>query len=469
MKIKVRKYFLRFGEALASLIVGAFVFWVWDQQYCQMVRNDRLSRIFAVNQINHNRSCQLEPHHPLLQQHLLNINHKKFLLPLLVNGPNNQLIGFRDAVFLSIILNRTLVVPRFYEHKTDQPVEADLRVDLQVLSKLIPLESASRINELCRGGIGALFLTNKSSWIRKKEQPYHRLADLTGVSSLHRVSRNNISFYPVNDSMLFNVHSSIQMKQLYSSEEECALYIHPFRSVGVRESASGIRKARKLLESGSVPPLDEPTLLYSLGYVTTPMPAFLFKIAEDFRKNVFRHQNLIAVHWRYDRQDWMVRCSKQTRGHGGREMYEMCGKLRLVGPEDIAEGISQFRRGLAESGVSVEKVYIAAPQTLRWFVKVIKYHLVASDMQVYTHSDARAHLEQYSDCSFISRHFYDLLSLLEMNICLHSCCFLSSGASSWSSNVNRDRIANKWNAHDDVILDIAWRAHQLKTIRIFSN
>lgn len=49
----------------------------------------------------------------------INLNKKKFLFPLLSNGPNNQLMGLRESIYIAIRLNRTLVLPFFRKHRTD--------------------------------------------------------------------------------------------------------------------------------------------------------------------------------------------------------------------------------------------------------------------------------------------------------------------------------------------------------------
>lgn len=50
---------------------------------------------------------------------LINLRRSKYLLPILFGGPNNQLIGLRESVYIAIQLNRTLVLPLFKKHRTD--------------------------------------------------------------------------------------------------------------------------------------------------------------------------------------------------------------------------------------------------------------------------------------------------------------------------------------------------------------
>lgn len=71
----------------------------------------------ARRQINHDRN-----HTPplLYGDPQMKLNLQSYLLPDLIWGPNNQLFGFMDSVFMAIHLNRTLVLPSFLKHKTDR-------------------------------------------------------------------------------------------------------------------------------------------------------------------------------------------------------------------------------------------------------------------------------------------------------------------------------------------------------------
>ena len=53
---------------------------------------------------------------------LFNFEKSKYLIPWLYNGPNNQLFGLRQAVYVAIALRRVLVLPLFFKHfmETDE-------------------------------------------------------------------------------------------------------------------------------------------------------------------------------------------------------------------------------------------------------------------------------------------------------------------------------------------------------------
>lgn len=50
----------------------------------------------------------------------IKLSRSAFLLPDLRWGPNNQLIGLMETIFVTIKLNRTLIVPYFTKHTTDK-------------------------------------------------------------------------------------------------------------------------------------------------------------------------------------------------------------------------------------------------------------------------------------------------------------------------------------------------------------
>ena len=53
---------------------------------------------------------------PLVDDPEIVLDDSKFFLPILLAGPNDQLIGFIDSIFIAIWLNRTIVLPAFKMH-----------------------------------------------------------------------------------------------------------------------------------------------------------------------------------------------------------------------------------------------------------------------------------------------------------------------------------------------------------------
>ena len=89
----------------------------------------------------------------------------RFLVPILIWGPNNQIRGFAETVFLAIKLNRTLLIPPFFRHTNDVNNEhasllnPELVIDIQELSKFVSIAPYSRAHETCHGKIGSILLS----------------------------------------------------------------------------------------------------------------------------------------------------------------------------------------------------------------------------------------------------------------------------------------------------------------------
>ena len=49
----------------------------------------------------------------------------KFIVPVFTYGPNNQLHGFRESIFMAIKLNRTIIAPPFFKHSRNDITAAE--------------------------------------------------------------------------------------------------------------------------------------------------------------------------------------------------------------------------------------------------------------------------------------------------------------------------------------------------------
>jgi len=91
---------------------------------------------------------------------LIKLNKSKYLLPILRNGPNNQLVGLRASIYVAIRLNRTMVLPKFFKHRSDRSVELQsnvLNITLMILGFRHKLRLGTIFN-LCVKGVAAICL-----------------------------------------------------------------------------------------------------------------------------------------------------------------------------------------------------------------------------------------------------------------------------------------------------------------------
>lgn len=92
------------------------------------------------------------------EKRLTHVRPDKFLFSMSPFGPNNQFRGFRDNIMLAYYLNRTVVLPDFVKHITDNSYNHDdysknlqninEKVDLYVLSKFINIITMQDLADL---------------------------------------------------------------------------------------------------------------------------------------------------------------------------------------------------------------------------------------------------------------------------------------------------------------------------------
>jgi len=71
------------------------------------------------------------------------------------------MVDFRHGIFWSIRLNRTVVIPVFFEHFTINPEQYILpehRVDWSLLSELVSMVSAANYGNICKGKLSSVKL-----------------------------------------------------------------------------------------------------------------------------------------------------------------------------------------------------------------------------------------------------------------------------------------------------------------------
>ena len=94
----------------------------------------------------------------------------RFLIPVFTYGPNNQLHGFRETVFMAIKLNRTVILPPFFKHvRNDATVESQneivpafLRLDVAKLRQTVSLLPPETVAEACNRRFDAFFTTRSA-------------------------------------------------------------------------------------------------------------------------------------------------------------------------------------------------------------------------------------------------------------------------------------------------------------------
>ena len=54
-----------------------------------------------------------------------NLRADHYIIPVFTYGPNNQLHGFRESIFMAIKLNRSIIAPPFFKHSRNDVTAAE--------------------------------------------------------------------------------------------------------------------------------------------------------------------------------------------------------------------------------------------------------------------------------------------------------------------------------------------------------
>nr|XP_039270219.1 uncharacterized protein LOC120344942 [Styela clava] len=185
---------------------------------------------------------------------LINLDPNRFIYPVLTNGPNNQLIGLRDTLYLAIRLNRTIILPHFYKHKTDTStlngsdtfIPTSQRIDVAALAALLPVLPFKSISDSCADGFDDIYFTS----YKLMHSSMTHVAEELGVLIHGKQNGERINMYPKNADPSFSAQSQVtsdkkSLYKLYGSPGTCALYVKPYRTVGVKESPGALKKSWK--------------------------------------------------------------------------------------------------------------------------------------------------------------------------------------------------------------------------------
>ena len=179
----------------------------------------------------------------------INLRNDHFLTAAFMYGPNNQLRGFRETVMLSIILNRTLIIPPFFKHNRNdklavqEPIaKPSLRVDISALRSLIPVVDGHDVAHHCDFAFDAVFMAGKSYC---KDGKLKSVADFTGFFKFGQLQVQKVGgkhdcavrvpTFPVGvDSIkkpLRYAQNHTKIAQLYESDAKCPLWMFPYRTI----------------------------------------------------------------------------------------------------------------------------------------------------------------------------------------------------------------------------------------------
>jgi len=252
----------------------------------------------------------------------------KFLIPVLAWGPNNQMRGFREALILARKMNRTICLPPFFKHHSDKSTQGgnvfippELRVDLSTLRSLTTVCETSEIQEKCAGHVDAVLYARAacSSHLADRLEIFREFTGLYPFLDADCGPRDGIPTFPARDSFDGKMTSNLAVEgdkhihQLYPVQDSrCVVWVFPY--VQFKDFTKYIHADWNRSVDKSLKLKDPEDLLFLKRLVQdTGRPPFIKKMIDRFMEQIVQGKNYIAVHYRFDTDDWMKHCELKVR------------------------------------------------------------------------------------------------------------------------------------------------------------
>ncbi|CAK8689387.1 uncharacterized protein LOC143459947 isoform X2 [Clavelina lepadiformis] len=303
----------------------------------------------------------------------------RFLYPGLIWGPNNQIVGLFQSIYVAIRLNRTLVVPLFQTQYTEGKIKSVpdyQRIDVDHLCSFVSCISIEDFHKKCHGSMDVVFQAMPSK--TRDVEKFRRDTQM----HINMSEEYKLSFYPCcNNSASENWLSLNQqvIRRTFNTTAPCALFANVFRPLTLKSIG---QIAIPLDKNYTTVRQIKDDRLYMAIVDSVRRPKCITQLADAYIGANIRTNEFVAVHWRYDKNDWLPVCR-------GLKRYELCGVVTNITSEDVARAIINNlpllhdKNEMHSRNISAAvSVYIATPPSMKEFKLEIFDHLQKLDPRI---------------------------------------------------------------------------------------
>ena len=417
-----------------------------------------------------------------IEPYLDTIRRDHYLINLSPFGPNNQLRGFRDTFILAILLNRTIVMPPFFKHRTDPSSrrpgylyqDPQQKLDGVEMAKMVPVITLDQFAKRCANGLDVVFLARANSNVTEfgRLNFYEKILNFDimdkpykppyGTALLAPTVINPRTYRKRKREESYVSMTKISAQIAYGPDVEnsndgpCAMWLEPYRNMLMTQHLGGWakRKEEPKGKEHSSTLIERPGEMVARMMNATVRAKSVRAAVDDFLQEFVGNKTYTAMHWRYDTADFGKHCSKGFGGQG------ICGLVEQTDPTTVGQRIGHYitftvgknieQREKAKklkvssfSGPLLDKlIYIAAPPAEAPLIETMKIELNNEGVDVIFGTDLMKFLEKrHEKCpkEIFRDEIHDFVSLVEMELCSRSQLFIYSGGSSWSRNILMER------------------------------
>ncbi|CBY08169.1 unnamed protein product [Oikopleura dioica] len=339
--------------------------------------------------------------------------NKNILIPMLVWGPNNQLQGFRESVYIAKALNRSIAAPLFFPNWNNKglprTLEAPMRLNLKSLTEIMSVINPAEVSNLCDGSVTAIFKTRNNG----DGSHFQATLDYYGVKIDEHAEEFWFDRNKYQNGKFIDAIDKHALRQYYSTDKKCAILSFPWSSIqdkDISKQALLPKKSRDENFNDMIEIIDH-----------TRRPKFVRRAVAKFLEE-YKVSEFALMHWRYDMRDFF-----RAMMHKKEEAKTMIENLKSS-KKQMKNFSLEISKIMDEKNMTY--FYFASPPDEKTFLKEIalgvSYKKFIDDNLL-----AEFLKKEFQNCTKIMDDFGDLVSLAEMELSYLSNLFVYSCFSTW--------------------------------------
>ena len=215
-----------------------------------------------------------------------------------------------------------------------------------------------------------------------------------------------------------------KLLDLFDSDDSCAVFMGYHHSLALPQ----LTAVSAPLQEPFDPKKTRDRELFSAVIDAVRHPSCVQNTAEKLIAEMFGTARFVAIHWRYDLEEWGRVFSDKLYT---KYMYK---NLKRIHPRDVADGV---RRSLEALDITAKALFVSSAPSLRGFAEAVGKELDIEKTVI----GSRDYL--LNNCGACLRDngwdLEEVVSMLDMELCERSSVFYFSQYSSWSENVRPKR------------------------------
>ena len=231
-----------------------------------------------------------------------------------------------------------------------------------------------------------------------------------------------------------------RLRAIYNTTAPCAIVTSLFNQIAVTLSKFAPYPLERSL-AANMNKVDDDVLYAGIVDVVR-LPSCIVAAAFAYTKEVLQGRDFVAIHWRYNKEDWMKFCVRPFPDW----CKDICEIIDQIKPAHVANGLVNKMKSIFNVTQTIP-VYIATPPSIHQFRNEI-YDELQRISELFTRPSQSLHeflSEKYTSCWEETgwKIVEEIESFCEMEIMVRSAWFFFSPASTWSENIRPLRFDSK--------------------------